>query len=323
MTNLLRGLVLGAWLSLGCAATDAGEECGSGADCASGACNDGRCIAAAGGASGSSGSAGSGAQAGAGAVGGAGQGGGGGAAGGATGGSGGGLCQPNHDGVIERAEVPLQAGLNAKFLAAQNAPVDTLGTKNGDGSRSWDLTQPLAGDHLSLVETQPLSGKWFAAKFPGATYAARLSDAQNLLGVFELTSATLLLRGVVSPEDGLQKTELSYDPAVTVLAFPLEEGKTWQTTSKVSGFAQGVLVSYSEKYDYAIDAHGVLATPFGSFQVLRTRVTLTRTIGIVTTTLRTYLFSAECFGTVASIVSQDNEPNSEFSTAGEVRRLAP
>jgi hypothetical protein len=315
----LAGIMIGAMLGLGCAATDSGgPECSAGADCASGACHDGRCLPATGGSAGAGGSAG---EAGAGAGGaGAAAGAGG---GGAVSGSGGGFCQPNQDGTITREEVPLQAGLKANFRVAQNASVDTLGVKNADGSRSWDLSGPLAGDHLQLVETQPLAGSWFASKFPGASYAARLSDSQSLLGVFEITSAALLLKGVVSPEDGLQKTELVYDPAVTVLAFPLEEGKTWQTTSTVSGFAQGVLASYTEKYDYAVDAHGELKTPFGSFQVLRTRVVLTRTIGLITTTLRTFLFSAECFGTVASIVSQDNEPNTEFSKASELRRLAP
>jgi hypothetical protein len=324
-----RAIFVGIFLGLGaagCAATDANAECDRGSDCASGACNDGQCVVATGGTAGSGGSAGSSAGS-AGMAGSAGSaagsGGSAGAAGSSGSGGGSGLCQPNHDGSIERSEAPLQAGLNAKFMVALSAPVDTMGTQNPDGSRSWNLAQALAGDHLALVETQPLAGKWFAAKYPSATYASVLSDTEDLLGVFEVTSATLLLHGVVSPQDGLQKTELHYDPPITVLAFPLQEGKTWQTTSTVTGFAQGVIANYTEKYEYAVDAHGELQTPFGTFPVLRTRSTLTRTVGLITTTLRSFLFPSECFGVVASITSKTNEPNTEFSQAGEVRRLAP
>ena len=37
----------------------------------------------------------------------------------------------------------------------------------------------------------------------------------------------------------------------------------------------------------------------------------------------TVAFVGECIGTVATIVSQDNESDVEFDTASEVRRLAP
>ena len=112
-------------------------------------------------------------------------------------------------------------------------------------------------------------------------------------------------------------------PPITVLSFPLAEGKSWQTSSTVTGFAQGVIANYTEKYEYAIDAHGELVAPFGTFPVLRVRSTLTRTVGLVTSTLRSFLFPSECFGVVASIVSKTNEPSTEFTQAGEVRRLAP
>jgi hypothetical protein len=233
------------------------------------------------------------------------------------------MCAPNHDGVIERSEVPLAAGLNAKFLTSGQASTSSAGATQPDGSRIWDLTGALSGDHLALVETQPLDGKWFAAQFPGATYAAQLSESSDLLGIFEVTATSLLLRGVVSPTSGLTQTEVSYAPPVTVLDFPLSEGKSWTTTSNVTGVANGVGVAYTEKYESFADAHGVAKTPFSDFPVLRIRVVLTRTVGVVNTVVRSYLFTAECFGTVASMTSLDNEPNTEISQAAEVRRLSP
>jgi hypothetical protein len=316
----LPSLLLAALALFGCnSATSDMSECSTGADCASGACNGGHCVAGTGGAAGEAGAGGAGGMAGA-----AGQAGAGGVAGASTGGSGGSTtCQPNHDGLLERSEVPLAAGLNAKFLVSGQTPVSSTGDLQPDGSRIWDLTVALTGDHLALVETQPLAGKWFADQYPGASYAARLSESSDLLGIFEVTTTSLLLRGVVSPASGLAQTELTYSPPVTLLDFPLSDGKTWSTTSNVTGTAQGIAAIYAEKYENTVDAHGTLKTPFSDFPVLRTRVVLTRTVGLLTTVVRTYLFSAECFGTIASMTSLDNEASTEFSTAAEVRRLSP
>lgn len=324
---LLLPVLLALW-ALGCEASSPADECHAGSDCPSGACNDGRCVPASGGAAGAGGAAGGaagvGGSAGAGGAGaGGGVAGGGGSGGAASGGSGGGFCSPNHDGVLDKAETPLAAGLAAKFLVSGPAPTPSAGVAQGDGSRLWDFSAGLSGDHLVLVETQKLDGKWFASKFPGATYAARLSESSDLLGVFEVGATALVLRGVVSPADGVTKTELTYAPPVVVLDFPVKEGKTWSTASTVTGFAQGVLANYTESYQSQVDAHGTLKAPFGEFPVLRTRVVLTRKIGLVTTVVRSYLFGAECFGTVASFVAKDNATTAEVSEAAELRRLAP
>ncbi|HTM21487.1 MAG TPA: hypothetical protein VL172_13295, partial [Kofleriaceae bacterium] len=169
----------------------------------------------------------------------------------------------------------------------------------------------------------PVAGAWWADDFPGASYAARLSQRQELLGVFELTGTALLLRGVVSPEAGLYRTELTYDPAVRVLAFPIDPDDTWSDTATVSGLAQGVYSIYTEAYQSDVDASGDAVTPYGSFPVLRVRVELTRTVGAAVVTNRTYLFVSECYGTVATVVSNDYEPDAEFTQAAELRRLAP
>lgn len=232
-------------------------------------------------------------------------------------------CLPDRDGVITREEVPVRAGLRATFRIGLDATVDLAGTTNPDGSRSWDLLGPLAGDHDELIELLDPTGRWFAPTFPTASYAARLSDTEELLGVFEITADALQLLGVVSPEGGLLRTELTYDPPVTVLAFPLELGDSWTTDSTVSGFASGVWSMYFEAYESQVDAAGTLATPYETFDVLRVGVQLTRTVGVVPTVTRTFSFVSECFGTVATATSQPNPLQVEFSEASEVRRLAP
>ena len=218
--------------------------------------------------------------------------------------------------------MPLEAGLSAKFRVATSGTVESAPVLV-DGTPTWDFSAALSGDQTVLVETLPVSGAWYAATFPGASYAARLSQGADLLGVFEITDTALLLRGVVSPEDGITKTELEYDPPVTVLAFPITEGDSWTTDTTVSGTASGVFGVYFETYENTVDTRGNVITPFSSFDSLRIRVDLTRTTGAIVTTQRTFAFVTECFGTIASMVSQYNELETEFDDPSEIRRLTP
>lgn len=292
-----------------------GSQCKTGSDCESGACNDGVCIAAEGG-----GSTGGGAEGGAGSTGGNGMGGD--AAGGSGEGGNSGLCSPGHDGIVTRDEVPLAAGLDAKLRIATDITLSTAGEDVG-GVTTWDMSGALDGDHTVLIETLPIEGAWYADDFAGATYAAKLTDDSDLLGVFELTDDAVLLRGVVSPDSGLYETNLAYDPPVVVLQFPLQEGATWTTDSTVSGTAQGVFSVYYETYDSQVDGRGDAITPFATFDVLRVRVDLTRTVGVLITTQTTFAFVAECFGTIAKMTSQIDETSAEFSDISEIQRLTP
>jgi len=232
-------------------------------------------------------------------------------------------CSPNKDGTITREEVPIQAGLRATYRVAENVDISTAGTPLANGRRKWDLSVALPNDASILVETMPLTGKWYAPKFSNATYATQLRKSSDLLGVFETTPGSLTLRGVVSPAEGLYKTELTNNPPVAMLQFPLTVGATWNSDTTVSGFAQGILSTYTEKYAAQVDAAGELVTPLGTFEVQRVRIDLTRTIGLLVTTSRTYAFITECYGNIASIASKDNEKDVEFTRAAEVRRIAP
>jgi hypothetical protein len=281
--------------------------CQVGSDCASGICDaDGTCGAAPTGSSSGSGTASSSTSSG----------------GTGTGGSAG--CSTGGSTVmITRQQVPLQPGLHANFLAAENATVSTAGTMNTDGSRTWDLSVTFSGDHAEAVDTLALPGQWFGGDFTGDSYAARLADSSTLLGVFLLTDTAIELVGVASPTSGSTQTELHYAPAVTVLSFPLQMGSTWSTNATVTGEADGVTVLYSEGYQSQVDAYGTLKTPYATFPVLRVNTLLTRVVGALVTTTRTYAFVTACFGNVANIVSNTDEPTVEFTTAAEVTRLEP
>ena len=233
-------------------------------------------------------------------------------------------CVPNHDGVMVRSEVPLAAGAMATFRIATSATWNTAGHANNDGSRTWDLSGQLANDADTPVTLGSPAGAWWQADFPGATYSAVLASGSNLQGVFAIDANGVTLLGVVSPTGGATKTELTYDPAAKILAFPFMAGSTWMSTSTVTGYAQGVYGVYTEKYTSSVDQVGTMTTPYGMFPVLRVATDLTRSSGGVPfLTKRTFAWTAECFGTVATVSGQDNATGTEFSDDAEVRRLAP
>lgn len=232
-------------------------------------------------------------------------------------------CSPDLDGTITRAELPLEPGRVATYRVAADAAVDTAGTIDGQGAHQWTLAGALTGDQdLELTLLDP-ADQWWADVFPTASYATRLSSQSDLIGVFELTDTRLHLLGVVSPTAGAQRTELTYDPPVAVLQLPMAPSATWSTDTTVSGLAQGFAAYYTEAYDSRVDALGTMATPYGDFPVSRVAVDLSRQVGAGFVTSRTFAFVAECYSTVATIVSQDYEADAEFTDAAEVRRLAP
>ena len=65
-----------------------------------------------------------------------------------------------------------------------------------------------------------------------------------------------LADGVVSPEEGLARTELTYDPPALLMPLPLSEGASWTTDTAVTGLASGIFSIYSELYEGEADASG-------------------------------------------------------------------
>lgn len=232
-------------------------------------------------------------------------------------------CAPDHDGTLTRDELVMAPGQTVRFRVATDVTVDTAGTQGPGGARTWTFTAAATGDRdLDLTLLAP-AGQWWAATFPTASYAIPLSADSALLGVMRLDDAGVALVGVVSPEAGFARTELTYDPPVPITPTPMSPSATWNVTSTVSGVASGVAAFYTERYQGRVDAVGDAATPFGTFPVRRVGVDLTRTVGAAVTTRRSFAFVAECYGTVATIASQDYESGSEFTDAAELWRLAP
>jgi hypothetical protein len=326
----MRRLLLGALGVVAVACSGQEVACRVGADCATGVClGNGTCKVpeADGGATGGGGGSASGggsATGGGTASGGGGATGGGSAAGGSGGDGGTGpSCLPNADGTITRAEFPSGAGLRATYKVAKGATFNTAGTAGAAGTL-WDLTGPFTGDADTLVTTEALAGKWFENDFAGATYVSRLNSTGEELGVFEVTPSALLLRGLVSPTDSFTATKIVYDTPVKVVALPFKLNDTWTSTSVGRGkYLGNQFWTQTDTYASTVDKAGELITPFARFPVLRVRTTFSNVVGFITTTRKTLLFAAECFGGVATITSANNEAQSDFTATAELRRLSP
>jgi hypothetical protein len=66
---------------------------------------------------------------------------------------------------------------------------------------------------------------------------------------------------------------------VKVLQFPLRAGDTWSTTTSVSGRFNGIALGVqSETYVSQVDRVGDAKTPYATFESLRVRTVMDRTI---------------------------------------------
>jgi hypothetical protein len=230
------------------------------------------------------------------------------------------ICSFNGDGVLDRSEEPFVVGLGALFAvnpAGSTTPV-SLTAVGG----VWDFSAPVANEVKIFDELEAPGGQWWSANFPTATYAERLVDGQNLLGVYRATADQLELLGLVSDQPGLSQTLLTYATAVPLLEFPLRAGAAWSADSDVSGTLDGVVFAGHDHYDLAVDQRGTTKVPAGVFDTLRLRIRYQETYGLYTVTRITYLHLAECYGAVARIRSRDGETSDDFTQAAEYRRLA-
>lgn len=255
-------------------------------------------------------------------------------------------CQPNNDGTITKAELPIVLGAQMKMRVGTNAPVSTAGAMVS-GVRTWDLSGALPGDKDVVFEPKAVAGQWFESSYPTGQYAVRMNGVQDTLGILQADASNLWLLGMASPMASPGATEVTYHQPVPTLAYPLQLGAKWSGTGIIGGSYQGkdyscVTVTGSctpsplccvrHVYTSEVDAAGRLVTPYGAFDVLRVKTVLDieymlyglwYPVPAAPSRVRSYAFVSECFGTIASITSQDDESSVEFTSASEVRRLAP
>ena len=233
-------------------------------------------------------------------------------------------CRGNNDGVIERGELAFLVGFTARYQVSGGSgetAVELQGATGSDGKPLWDFSS-LTGQKVSLGP-ECVADKWFAAHFPGASYAVITDQAKDILGIFKVSDSELQLMGFASRADG--QTRLVYDQPVTLLKFPMRLGDHWIASANVNnGLYDGVPVASHDVYDVHIDKLGTVRLPFLDFQnSLRIRIRLTQTfpMGPGRTTVQVQFYH-ECYGEVLWLLSKENESNDDFSRAAAFRRLS-
>jgi hypothetical protein len=144
--------------------------------------------------------------------------------------------------------------------------------------------------------------------------------------VYSHTERGFFLHGVASkdPDPAAQKTLLVYDPPATLYQFPLTPGLSFRTTARVrNGTFRGLPFASDDTYDVIVDGAGELSLPdFILTQALRVRTTVTVAPAAgQTTTQKQTSFLFECLGEALRATSRLGEPEQDFTTAAELRRL--
>jgi hypothetical protein len=233
-------------------------------------------------------------------------------------------CRGDRDGVITRAEVVFAPGVEVRY---RTNPMGTLarvapeGTARPDGTRSWDFTDRTGETvTLSLLDART---QWFAARFAGSQYAARLDLRAPSLGVYRATDSMVELMGVAGARED-EGTLARYDVPVGLLRFPLRVGAMWSAeATTVDATVGGMPVASRDRYEVTVDARGEVRLPELTFpEALRVRVEVTQRFPAGPGARRIqYLWMVECYGEVARMTSRDGEVDPAFALAGEFRRL--
>jgi hypothetical protein len=237
-------------------------------------------------------------------------------------------CVPNLDGQLSAAELSPTIGVPANFLinpASTTRPFDAVGTVDASGRRVWDLSTPETDPTLA-VAARSIVGAWYAERFPTDAFVVPLDAGKTLEGIYRHDETALTLLGLAStePSPAEGQTLWVYRAPVVLYRFPLTLGSRWTSVGEVQdGLVRGLPYAGRDTYTFEVRDSGALVLPDMTFsQTLRVTSTLVSQPAVGQSQTRqqvSWLF--ECFGEVARATSLPNEPNPDFTTASELRRL--
>ena len=240
-------------------------------------------------------------------------------------------CIPNLDGKIESRELVPQIGIPASYLVSPSGkerPVDLVGKTDPAGKQTWNFAVDFADDQVARVAAQKIDGKWYASSFAAVAnpVVVALDVADRTEGVYTQDETGFFLHGIasVTPDAVEGKTLLVYNAPIMLYRFPLQPGAAWTSFGEVqNAMLHGLPYAGKDTYEVKVDGAGELGLPdFILTQALRVRtnVTVSPSAG-QETKQRLVGFLFECLGEVTRATSKLNEPNENFTTASELRRL--
>lgn len=232
-------------------------------------------------------------------------------------------CRGNNDGAIDLSELNFKVGLEASYRVN---PPGTLVDVDVDGklvgaTTEWDFSA-VDGTLLTL-KVEPATGAWYSKHFPSASYAIAGDVAGNTLQLFRQESDRLLLLGLASRK--ADQTLMVYDTPILSFRFPLKVGDSHTSTSTVTdGKLNGLPIATEDSYEVKIDRLGSVRLPYLKLSsTLRVQIAVSsKAVGGAKASYRQHQWFQECYGEVARIVSQKDEPDPSFGKAVEFRRLS-
>jgi hypothetical protein len=238
-------------------------------------------------------------------------------------------CVPNLDGRIDSSEMEAVLGVPATFLVSPPSTeraVDLSGAATAGDLRVWDWSADPTHDPIFQLTGEPLADKWYAGSFPNGQFAAAIDAAGTVEGIYSKDATALWLLGVASSEESPPqgKTLLPYVSPIALYRFPIQPGATWTSIGTVqNGTFDGIPYAGTDRYDVRVGSAGTLMLPDLTFTQaiqVRTQVTVIPAFGAASSRrIASWMF--ECFGEVARATSRLDEPQDDFTTATEVRRL--
>jgi hypothetical protein len=238
-------------------------------------------------------------------------------------------CVPNLDGRIDSAEIGAAIDTPISYLvspAGVERPLDVAGTPTGGGRLRWQLSTDYADDQVARLIPQKISGKWYEASFPAEAFVTPFDAAGSVESVVTQDPQALWLLGLASrdPDPPEGKTLLLYQAPVALLQFPLAPGSEFVSTGVIeNGTLRGLPYAGKDIYAVKADALGELVLPaltFTEVHRVRTHATVQPAVG-ASTSRRQVSFFFECFAEVARATSRPDEPEENFTTASELRRI--
>ncbi len=238
-------------------------------------------------------------------------------------------CVPNLDGKIEASELAPTFDVPVRFLvspAGKERPIDLAPRTDAEGKLRWVYSVDNADDQAAEISASPIQGKWYADRFPGATFVSAFDAAGRTESIYANDASGISLLGLASrePDPPEGKTLLVYLSPVPIYKFPLAQGLAYTSIGEArNSTLRGLPYAGRDTYEVKVDAVGQLELPdviFTQALRVRTRVTLEPAAGQATTQLQTsFLF--ECFGEVMRVTSKPGEKNEDFTVASEIRRF--
>jgi hypothetical protein len=240
-------------------------------------------------------------------------------------------CTGDNDGTITAAELPVAAGVVARYRIGQNVEIDVDGVVDDDGVIVWDLSRPDPSDEpVASLTAESIDDQWFADLFPTATLLAPLSPDNAQQGPVVIDDDGWTLLGAVSrdeqPAEGT--TRVVYDQPTTLYPLPLSVGTRARSTSRAdNALLLGVPTSFVDETDVVVARRGRLILPDLILDnTLQVTVRLRRTLVAGDVQQVSHHFVHECLGQVARFSSPAvplSQPlDDDFAVADQVWRLS-